>query len=821
MEEGSRVWLRSPKSEWGWLPAKIVKKEVVPKHRPKAKIAAPPPPRSLSSSSDSSPAVGGGGWGDGVGGDDRPGQGDEEGGGQQQQHQQRSASEEEKKKEEADDAADAEADADADADTNAADDEPDDEPEETTIELTLVDDFDGLLREGNNDGGGNALVGGGKSPGRKGLVSSNNNDNQRGSGICRGDSYYANASSFTEIVRIDSTAGSAARGEEHPDVKLRNTDDGGGQDDDLIGLTHLHEPAILHALRLRYDADVIYTSTGPILLAINPFKVMGGVYGTGLMELYRQGGEEDGMRLVSSPAVSPKNNGGMTSPTWGGGGVTSPKNGGGGDASGDPGGDESFGRKRLPPHVYQAADDAYRAMMRGIDMAAWVKRGGARGRRSSATRSSMSRSSKSGEDTKKALDLDNPNEMPANQSILVSGESGAGKTVTTKIVLNYYAMLSRRSQESAAAAALAGTASPRGRAAAPWIAADDCGGGGGGESIEHQVLQSNPILEAFGNARTIRNDNSSRFGKYINIAFTETGRLVRASVDTYLLEKVRLLHQAPGERNFHVFYQFLEAATDDEREELMLSGYTYRDFNLMNQSSTYDRRDGVSDADMHFEMVEAMGVMHFGSETVRMLMRLVVAVLFAGNMTFSMRRTATYGDAAVLDETEASTAVARLLGVSFDNLASSLTSKVIFARGDVIEKGLDAGQAAKASEALIKSIYGAGFDFIAERINASINFGSGGTGGGAPGLHRGQSLDASAPINIIPQGGASIGVLDIFGFETIESNSFEQFCINYTNETLQQQFNKFVFKLEQQGTFSSAREPIGTFTPGPDGCLLT
>ena len=802
------MWLRSPKSEWGWLPAKIVKKEVVPKHRPKAKIAAPPPPRSLSSSSDSSPAVGGGGGGggDGVGGDDRPGQGEEEGG--EQQHQQRSASEEEKKKEEADD---------------AADDEPDVEPEETTIELTLVDDFDGLLREGNNDGGGSALVGGGggggggKSSGRKGLVN-NNNDIPRGSGICRGDSYYANASSFTEIVRIDSTAGSAARGEEHPDVKLRNTDDGGGgvggvQDDDLIGLTHLHEPAILHALRLRYDADVIYTSTGPILLAINPFKVMGGVYGTGLMDLYRQGGE-DGMRMVSSPAVSPKNNGGMTSPKWGGGGVTSRKNGGGGcGAGGDPGGDESFGRKRLPPHVYQAADDAYRAMMRGIDMAAWVKRGGVRGRRSSATRSSMSRSSKSVEETKKVLDLDDPNEMPANQSILVSGESGAGKTVTTKIVLNYYAMLSRRSQEGAAAAAATaavGTASPRGRAAAPWIAADDCGGRGGGESIEHQVLQSNPILEAFGNARTIRNDNSSRFGKYINIAFTETGRLVRASVDTYLLEKVRLLHQAPGERNFHVFYQFLEAATDDEREELMLSGYTYRDFNLMNQSSTYDRRDGVSDADMHAEMVEAMGVMHFGSDTVRMLMRLVVAVLFAGNMTFSMRRTAAYGDAAVLDETEASTAVARLLGVSFDNLAASLTSKVIFARGDVIEKGLDAGQAAKASEALIKSIYGAAFDFIAERINASINFGSGGTGGGAPGLHRGQSLDASAPINIIPQGGASIGVLDIFGFETFESNSFEQFCINYTNETLQQQFNKFVFKLEQQGTFSSAREPIVT-----------
>jgi myosin-5 len=411
-------------------------------------------------------------------------------------------------------------------------------------------------------------------------------------------------------------------------------------------------------------------------------------------------------------------------------------------------------------------------------------------------------------------------DMPANQSILVSGESGAGKTVTTKIVLNYYAMLSRKSQEVDAAreATAGGSISPTGggcRASAPWIAAENAIG------IEHQVLQSNPILEAFGNARTIRNDNSSRFGKYINIAFTDTGRLVRASVDTYLLEKVRLLHQAPGERNFHIFYQFLEAATDDERERLMLSGYTYRDFNMMNQSSTYDRRDNVSDADMHAEMVEAMEVMHFGSETVSMLMRLVAAVLFAGNMTFSMRKTATYGDAAVLDDTEASNAVARLLGVTFDNLAASLTSKVIFARGDMIQKGLDAGQAEKANEALIKSIYGAAFDYIAEKINASINYGTEETPplshGGVSGLRRGQSMDPSVPVNIIPAGGASIGVLDIFGFETFESNSFEQFCINYTNETLQQQFNKYVFKLEQQGTFLCVTNQL---TPLPLSCLV-
>lgn len=479
---------------------------------------------------------------------------------------------------------------------------------------------------------------------------------------------------------------------------------------------------------------------------------------------------------------------------------------------------------KLPPHVYQAADDAYRAMMRGIEIAAMMK-GGGRGLGRGIGGGSV-------KDKKRTDEFD----VPANQSILVSGESGAGKTVTTKIVLNYFAMLSQKSQEdsanSTAMTKSGGVISPRqltGVAVTESISTRKTTperdyittGKEADESVEHQVLLSNPVLEAFGNARTIRNDNSSRFGKYVNIAFTNTGQLVRASIDTYLLEKVRLLHQAPGERNFHIFYQFLEAASDEERKELLLNDYSTQDFYLTNQSDTYERRDHVNDADMHKEMVDAMEIMHFGSDTVNQLMRLIAAVLFAGNMTFSTRKTATYGDSAMLEDTEASQAVAQLLGVSFDNLAASLTSKVIFARGDVIHKGLDQSQAEKSSEALIKSIYGAAFDFIAEKINASINSGSGvpQVNGGVgrsrqTSLRRGQSSAGDEPINIIPPGGASIGVLDIFGFETFDVNGFEQLCINYTNETLQQQFNKFVFKLEQQ---EYEREGIlWKFIPFPD-----
>lgn len=496
---------------------------------------------------------------------------------------------------------------------------------------------------------------------------------------------------------------------------------------------------------------------------------MEGVYGNNLMDLYRQEGEERAHggtkqnEIMANPSM-PQTPKGVIPKKIIPQKPLRPKTDQGGEIPAiylwRPNG-------QLPPHVYKAADDAYRAMIRGIEMSTSMKRG-ARARNRSAGQ-------------KKEDDF----EMPTNQSILVSGESGAGKTVTTKIVLNYFAMLSRKTQED------------RGHVVDQ-----------GKTSIEQQVLQSNPILEAFGNARTIRNDNSSRFGKYINVAFSAQGQLMCASIDTYLLEKVRLIHTTAGERNFHVFYQLLQAATDSERDDFLLDGYQVQDFLLTNQSGTYDRRDLVDDVDMHNEMVEAMEVMGFGSDIKHQLMRLVVAVLFAGNMTFERR-----GESSILEETEASLAVAQLLGVSFDNLAASLTSKVIFARGDMIHKGLDATQAQTANEALIKALYGAMFDFIGEKINESINAGSPSSSAARRPAPARRSV-TDEPLNIVPTDGASIGVLDIFGFETFKVNTFEQLCINYTNETLQQQFNKFVFKLEQQ---EYEREGIlWKFIPFPD-----
>jgi myosin V len=322
--------------------------------------------------------------------------------------------------------------------------------------------------------------------------------------------------------------------------------------DDLIGLTHLHEPAILHALRLRYDSDIIYTATGPILIAVNPFKPMG-LYSEEMMEKYRLQGElgigsgsnDENVYTTPFKRRGPQKTTGSS--------------------------------MRLPPHVYQTADDAYRAMIRGLE--------------NSLLMGQPSRPSRRGESQKDSLLYGNP----TNQSILVSGESGAGKTVTTKIVLNYLAMLSKiRSQVSETP-----MRSPMKNSTKRINDLNNV-------CIEQQVLQSNPILESFGNARTIRNDNSSRFGKYIDIRFTKSGKLSGACIETYLLEKVRLIRPSAGERNYHVFYQFLSSASDTERDEFYVDDLRYDDFRMLAESGTYNRRDGVSDDANHQEMLEAM-----------------------------------------------------------------------------------------------------------------------------------------------------------------------------------------------------------------------
>ncbi|KAL7521135.1 hypothetical protein ACHAWX_005834, partial [Stephanocyclus meneghinianus] len=511
---------------------------------------------------------------------------------------------------------------------------------------------------------------------------------------------------------------------------------------DLIHLTHLHEPAILHSLRLRYDADVIYTSTGPILIAINPFKRMDELYGEQVMERYRiagEGGRNSKLRnLHATPFKQTKLNQ-----------------------------QQQLQSPPLPPHAYKTADDAYRAMMRGLENGVIMSGNATSGVKIRGARGSRAHFGSGDHGS---------NVVPTNQSILVSGESGAGKTVTTKIVLNYFAMLSKKitSDEFARRReTFSPVTSPKHLPTSPQAEREEV-------CIEQQVLQSNPILEAFGNARTLRNDNSSRFGKYIDIRFTSKGKLSGAQIETYLLEKVRLIHPSEGERNYHVFYQFLSRATKEERRAFMLEGMCVKDFKLLSETGTWDRRDGVQDGEMHDDMLDAMLTIGFTPESIHSLMRLIAAILHCGNMTFTsthLNNSRGHSEACCLDKTPSAMAAAKLLGVAFEDLAEALTSRAIRAGNEVVHSPMDIIQSKKACEALMKATYGAAFDFIVCKINESISA---------------QQSEPQASSTC-----ASIGVLDIFGFETFETNNFEQICINYTNEALQQQFNKYVFKLEQ------------------------
>mmetsp|Transcript_12284 Transcript_12284/g.18839 ORF Transcript_12284/g.18839 Transcript_12284/m.18839 type:complete len:1648 (+) Transcript_12284:99-5042(+) len=445
--------------------------------------------------------------------------------------------------------------------------------------------------------------------------------------------------------------------------------------DDLITLTHLHEAEVVHCLRKRYCYDKIYTSTGPILLALNPFKNCKKLYSRKIMETYWERGD-----LVMN------------------------------------GVDED---NPLPPHVYGIADHSFRQMMLLLE-----------------------------EDDKKST----------NQSILVSGESGAGKTVTTKFIMQYLAALSQRSTSSA-------TKSD----------AKD-----GTPSVEQQVLQSNPILESFGNARTIRNDNSSRFGKFIEIKFSKTGSLMGASIETYLLEKVRLISQSEGERNYHIFYE-LFCMDEGDLEKYNMEIYNPEDFRMTNQSGTYDRRDGVEDFETFDDLKKAMEIQGMTEEEQDDVMKIPAAALHGSNVSF---REVSNDESELDTENPHLEPFLKLMGLSKDALQKAICFLKIKAGKEFHMRTLSRAKAEKGMEALIKAFYGALFTFLVKRVNSSITVKDDSTKG------RRNRVSTSNQ--------ATIGVLDIFGFESFKHNSFEQLCINYCNEALQQQFNRFVLKNEQK-----------------------
>ncbi|KAK7499213.1 hypothetical protein BaRGS_00009473, partial [Batillaria attramentaria] len=406
--------------------------------------------------------------------------------------------------------------------------------------------------------------------------------------------------------------------------------------EDMISLGDLNESGILRNLFIRYMDHLIYTYTGSILVAVNPYEILP-IYTTDQIKLYR---------------------------------------------------DKKIGE--LPPHIFAIADNAYHNMQR----------------------------------------------YQRDQCVIISGESGAGKTESTKLILQFLAAVS--GQHS-------------------WI--------------EQQILEANPIMEAFGNAKTIRNDNSSRFGKYIDIHFNQRGVIEGAKIEQYLLEKSRIVNQAHDERNYHIFYCMLAGLSREDCAKLELQDPTHYYYLTQGGDIYCEGRDDVKDfADIR----SAMKVLTFTDAEMWEVYKILASLLHMGNVKYNAIELDNI-DATEIQDISYINKAARLLEVRAQDLIDALTTKTIFTKGESVTSTMDTTSARDVRDAFVKGIYGRMFVWIVEKINGAIYRPA------ASGHYR-----------------RSIGVLDIFGFENFDHNSFEQLCINFANENLQQFFVRHIFKLEQQ-----------------------
>ncbi|XP_031658242.1 unconventional myosin-X [Oncorhynchus kisutch] len=323
-----------------------------------------------------------------------------------------------------------------------------------------------------------------------------------------------------------------------------------------------------------------------------------------------------------------------------------------------------------------------------------------------------------------------------SQCVLISGESGAGKTESTKLLLQFLSVMSQKS---------AGTA-PSEKST----------------RVEQAIVQSSPIMEAFGNAKTVYNNNSSRFGKFIQLHFSQSGNIQGGCIIDYLLEKNRVVRQNPGERNYHIFYALLAGADKNHRELYFLSEGP-ESYHYLSQSGCVKDRS-LDDLQLYDSVMEALKVMQFSEEEIRDVFKLLSAVLLMGNIEFM-----TAGGAQITSKGVVSN-VSDLLGLDSFQLSEVLTQRSMILRGEEICSPLTVEQAVDSRDSVAMALYAQSFSWIITRINQKV---------------RGKDNFKS------------IGILDIFGFENFEVNRFEQFNINYANEKLQEYFNKHIFSLEQ------------------------
>ncbi|KAL0119521.1 hypothetical protein PUN28_007766 [Cardiocondyla obscurior] len=413
--------------------------------------------------------------------------------------------------------------------------------------------------------------------------------------------------------------------------------------EDMSNLTYLNDASVLHNLKQRYYAKLIYTYSGLFCVAINPYKRFP-VYTSRCAKLYR------GKR-----------------------------------------------RSEVPPHIFAISDGAYVNMLTNNE----------------------------------------------NQSMLITGESGAGKTENTKKVIAYFATVGASTKKDK----------------------EDSGSQKKG-SLEDQVVQTNPVLEAFGNAKTVRNDNSSRFGKFIRIHFGPSGKLAGADIETYLLEKARVISQQALERSYHIFYQMMSGSVKGLKEMCLLSN-DITEYYFVSQGKT--TIPNVDDGEECLLTDQAFDVLGFTQEEKDDIYKITAAVMHMGGMKFKQRGREEQAEA---DGTEEGERVAKLLGCDCADLYKNLLKPRIKVGNEFVTQGRNKDQVAYSVGAMSKAMFDRLFKWLVKKCN--------------------ETLDTKQKRQHF------IGVLDIAGFEIFDYNGFEQLCINFTNEKLQQFFNHHMFVLEQE-----------------------
>lgn len=465
--------------------------------------------------------------------------------------------------------------------------------------------------------------------------------------------------------------------------------------EDILHLPTVSEAALLHALRLRYRRDEIYTAAGQILISINPYRAIltapgssESIYSENKMMMYRKQG-------------------------W----TPCPE-------------------QRNPPHLFQIANRAYTALVDSVH--------------SSTTADHME-----DEDAVMLVEHHHSSGQMRNQSIIISGESGSGKTEATKIIMKFLTKISRSRSSG--------------------------GGNNMVTALADRVLSSNPLLETFGNAQTLRNDNSSRFGKFIHIYFScLSGAITGASISNYLLEKTRITHQIEGERNYHIFYQLLSGANDAMLREFGLEqGLTHFCY-LGNKGIK-----STSDAKSFAVTVACLTSIGLTEEEQRSVFGTAAAVLHLGNIQFEESDS----EAAKVSEASMPSLIkaCELLGLDVEKMSEAVLTKVIVVNGNSIHKPQNVAMAEDKRDALAKMTYSCLFLWLVQCVNEKLNETA---SSASSSMHDNKTTTTDRK--------GFIGVLDIYGFECFETNGFEQLLINYCNEKLQRHFNRHLFEAEQE-----------------------